>query len=84
MVVLDLDRVAERPALGLRWPRPCIIIGGAAAAASAALKGSRDITLVKLYIAAPPRLWSLPSCSYLYSKLSSTRMVASFYLRAFP
>ena len=46
MVVLDLDRVAERPALGLRWPRPCIIIGGAAAAA---LKGSRDITLVKLY-----------------------------------
>ena len=50
MVVLDLDRVAERPALGLRWPRPCIIIGGAAAALSAAaLKGSRDITLVKLY-----------------------------------
>ena len=46
MVVLDLDRVAERPALGLRWPRPCIIIGGATAAA---LKGSRDITLVKLY-----------------------------------
>ena len=46
MVVLDLDRVAERPALGLRWPRPCIIIGGAKAAA---LKGSRDITLVKLY-----------------------------------
>ena len=48
MVVLDLDRVAERPALGLRWPRPCIIIGGATAA-TAALKGSRDITLVKLY-----------------------------------
>ena len=46
MVVLDLDRVVERPALGLRWPRPCIIIGGATAAA---LKGSRDITLVKLY-----------------------------------
>ena len=46
MVVLDLDRIAERPALGLRWPRPCIIIGGATAAA---LKGSRDITLVKLY-----------------------------------
>ena len=46
MVVLDLDRVAERPALGLRWPRPCIIIGGAA---TAALKGSRDIRLVKLY-----------------------------------
>ena len=49
MVVLDLDRVAERPALGLRWPRPCIIIGGATAAA---LKGSRDITLVKLYLRA--------------------------------